>query len=175
LHAAGRCGAAVGEVDDFALTEPINGSVRLLDETPEAFRQPMIYQLADRLRRLARDIPQQGDGHLRREGHVELAGDKGEDRSRAVWDHGIFDAVEVRPIPLPVIRIARHLDVFVRLELDEFETGRCRSDVGSPWRRDRTRRPGPAPPPARDALWRSLRRKPHRSYGSPRRDPHASL
>jgi len=35
-------GAAVGEVDDFALTEPINGGVRLLDETPEAFRQPMI-------------------------------------------------------------------------------------------------------------------------------------
>ena len=42
LHAAGRCGAAVGEVDDFALTEPINGGVRLFDETPEAFRQPMI-------------------------------------------------------------------------------------------------------------------------------------
>ena len=42
LYAAGRCSAAVGEVDDFTLTEPINGGVRLFDETLEAFRQPMI-------------------------------------------------------------------------------------------------------------------------------------
>src|SRR5215831_5701551 len=79
------------------------------------------HQFADRLRRLACDIPQQGHRDLKREGHVKLAGDKGQDRSRAVRYHGIFDAVEVRPIPLPVIEIARHLDVFVRLELDEFE------------------------------------------------------
>src|SRR5262249_36518101 len=79
------------------------------------------YQLADRLRRLARDIPQQRHRYLEREGHVKLAGDKGEDRSRAIRDHGIFDAVEVGSIPLPVIAIARHLDVFVWLELDEFE------------------------------------------------------
>jgi len=62
-----------------------------------------------------------GHRHLEREGHVELAGDKGEDRSRAVRNHGIFDAIEVRQIPLPVIGIARHLNIFVRLELDEFE------------------------------------------------------
>ena len=37
LHAAGRCGAAVGEVDDFALTEPINGGVRLFDEALQLF------------------------------------------------------------------------------------------------------------------------------------------
>jgi hypothetical protein len=42
LHATGRCGAAVREVDNFALTEPINCGVRLFDETLEAFRQPMI-------------------------------------------------------------------------------------------------------------------------------------
>src|SRR5262249_5612494 len=71
------------------------------------------------------DIAQQGHRHLKWEGHVKLAGDKGEDRSRAVWNHGIFDAVEVRPIPLPVIGIARHLDVFVWLELDEFERARA--------------------------------------------------
>src|SRR5580704_10199773 len=53
--------------------------------------------------------------------HVELAGDKGEDRGRPVRYHGIFDAVEVRPPRLPVIRIARHLDVLVRLKFDEFE------------------------------------------------------
>ena len=71
--------------------------------------------------RLALDIPQQRYRHLEREGHVELARDKGEDRRRAVRYHGILDAVEIWPILLPVIGVARHLDVFVRLELDEFE------------------------------------------------------
>ena len=33
----------------------------------------------------------------------------------------VFDAVEIGPARLPVIRVARHRDVFVRLELDEFE------------------------------------------------------
>src|SRR5215831_6283720 len=37
LHAAGRCGAAVSEVDDFALTKPINRGMRLFDETLETF------------------------------------------------------------------------------------------------------------------------------------------
>ena len=42
LHATGRCGAAVREVDNFALTEPINCGVRLFNETLEALGQPMI-------------------------------------------------------------------------------------------------------------------------------------
>src|SRR5207248_8642850 len=38
-----RCrGAPVGQVDDFALARPIDRGVRLLDETLEPFRQPMI-------------------------------------------------------------------------------------------------------------------------------------
>jgi len=36
LHATRRCGAAVGEVDDLALTEPISRGVRLFNETLEA-------------------------------------------------------------------------------------------------------------------------------------------
>ena len=60
-------------------------------------------------------------GHLGRERHVELAGDEGEDRRRAVRDDGIFDAVEIRPPRLPVIRVARDFDVLVRFVVDKFE------------------------------------------------------
>src|SRR5215469_4342261 len=54
---------------------------------------------------------------------------------RPVRRHGIFDAVEVRPAALPVIRIARHLDMLIRLELDEFErAGADRMLAHLPWR-----------------------------------------
>ena len=52
---------------------------------------------------------------------IDLAGDKGEVSRRRVFDDRPFDAVEIRPALLPVIRILRHPDHFVRLELDEFE------------------------------------------------------
>ena len=54
-------------------------------------------------------------------GQVELAGDKAEDRRRAVGDDRVFDAVEIGPALLPVIRVAHELDQFIRLEFDEFE------------------------------------------------------
>ena len=38
-------------------------------------------QLADRLRRLRLDVLQQRHGDVGREGHVELAGDEGQDRA----------------------------------------------------------------------------------------------
>ena len=44
---------------------------------------------------------------------------------RDALDDGVFDAVEIRPARLPVIRVAGHLDVFVRLELDELERARA--------------------------------------------------
>src|SRR5712671_6766701 len=53
--------------------------------------------------------------------HVELAGDKGEDRGRAAGDDRIFDAVEIRTPRLPVIRVAFHLDRLAGLVFDEFE------------------------------------------------------
>ena len=46
-------------------------------------------------------------------------------RCREVADDRIFDAVEIRPALLPVIRIARHLDVLVRLERDKFKWARA--------------------------------------------------
>src|SRR5262249_17239720 len=55
------------------------------------------------------------------ESHVELAGDKRQYRSRQITNDRIFDAVEVRPVLLPVIRVSRHLNEFIRLELDELE------------------------------------------------------
>ena len=59
--------------------------------------------------------------HLGREGHVDLAGDEGEHRGRAVLDDGVFDAVEIRQALLPVVRVLRQLDQLVLLHLDEFE------------------------------------------------------
>src|SRR6516225_6114335 len=78
--------------------------------------------LADRLRHLALDVLHQWNRQSEiRKGDVELAGDEGEVRRARILDDRIFDAVEIRPARLPVVRVARHLDVFVRLELDEFE------------------------------------------------------
>src|SRR5215813_8881081 len=57
-------------------------------------------------------------------GHVDLARDEGERAGRDVLDDLVLDSVEIRPVRFPVIRIARYLDVFVRLELDELEGSR---------------------------------------------------
>jgi PAS domain S-box-containing protein len=73
------------------------------------------------LRGLRSDILQQRDRDLVGEGQVELAGNKGEDRSRAVGDDRIFDAVEIGPARFPIIGIADELDCLARLELDKFE------------------------------------------------------
>src|SRR5262245_19523642 len=56
-----------------------------------------------------------------REGHIELAGDKRENRRRPVRYNHVFDPAEVRPAFLPIIRVPAHLDGLVRLELDELE------------------------------------------------------
>ena len=61
------------------------------------------------------------DRHLVRKGHVELAGDKGEDRRRAVRNDREVDAVEIGQPRLPVIRVADQLDVLVGLVFDELE------------------------------------------------------
>jgi hypothetical protein len=65
-------------------------------------------------------ILQHRDGDLVGEGHVEIAGNEGEHRGRAVRDDRVFDTVEIRFAGLPVIRVARDLDRLVRLELDKF-------------------------------------------------------
>src|SRR5215468_1804827 len=56
-----------------------------------------------------------------RKSHVKLAGSERQYRRRRIFYDRIFDAVEKRPILLPVIRISRHLNGLVRLEFDEFE------------------------------------------------------
>ena len=94
------------------------GALRLTINVLLTPRRP---QLANRLRLLALDVLQQRDGHLVGKGHVELAGDKGQQRRRAVRDDRPFDAVEIGPARLPVIRVAGQPDQLVRLVRDEFE------------------------------------------------------
>src|SRR5438552_12999287 len=78
-------------------------------------------QFADCLRHLIVHVLQQWFGHAVPEGHVELPGYERQYRCREVTDDRILDAVEIWPALLPVIRIPRHPDVLVWLELDEFE------------------------------------------------------
>src|SRR5207247_3154755 len=66
-------------------------------------------------------ILEQRHGEAVRKGQVELSGDQRQYGGRQVLDDRILDAVEIRPILLPVIRVPRYLDVFVRSEPDEFE------------------------------------------------------
>src|SRR6516165_2508695 len=54
-------------------------------------------------------------------GHIELARDEGQYRGRRVRDDRVLDAVEIGPVRLPVIRVAHDLDIFLRLEIAEFE------------------------------------------------------
>ena len=78
-----------------------------------------ISQIGGRVLRL--DVLDQRRRHLGRKGHVDLAGDEGEHRGRAIADDRVFDAVEIRQALLPIVRILRELDRFVLLELDELE------------------------------------------------------
>src|SRR6516162_541158 len=54
-------------------------------------------------------------------GYVDLARDEGERAGRDILDDLVLDAVEIRPVLFPVVRVARYLDGFVGLELDELE------------------------------------------------------
>jgi len=60
-------------------------------------------------------------------------------RRRHVEDYRKLDAVEIRPAVLPVIRVARHCDPFVRLELDEFERAGADRMLSHLGRRDMAR------------------------------------
>src|SRR6266446_4569690 len=82
-------------------------------------------QLADCLRHLAGHVLQQRRRHAIPEGHVEFTGDESQYRRRQVANDRILDAIEIRPALFPVIGVPRHLDVLVRLELDEFERARA--------------------------------------------------
>src|SRR5260370_14224142 len=78
-------------------------------------------QFADCLRHLTLHVPEERNREGVRKGHVELSGNESQCRGRPIADDRIFDAVEIRPVGLPVIRVSRHPDVFVGFELAEFE------------------------------------------------------
>src|SRR4029077_19375326 len=77
--------------------------------------------LADCLRCLTLDVPQDRDRYVVRRIHVYLAGNKGKVARRHVSDDYPFDAVEIGPVRFPVIEVLGEPDHFVRLEFDEFE------------------------------------------------------
>src|SRR5262249_54849254 len=54
-------------------------------------------------------------------GQIVFPRGEGHNRGRAVFGDRVFDALEIRQALFPVIPVARHLDVFVGLELDEFK------------------------------------------------------
>jgi len=60
-------------------------------------------RLAHNLRHLALHVLQHRHRDLVGEGHVEIAGNEGEDRGRAVRDDRVVDAVEIGSAGLPVI------------------------------------------------------------------------
>jgi hypothetical protein len=95
----------------------VERGLRAVDE--QSARQVGREHVADRLRRLALQIPQQWDRHA--EDLIECAGDKSQDARRQARDDRPLDAVEIGPARLPVIRVSRHPDVLVRPEFDEFE------------------------------------------------------
>ena len=76
---------------------------------------------AVRLRQLALDVLQQRYRRAVGRDDVVLAGDERQVARRAVRHDLPLDAVEIRPAGLPVIRVLRGLDDFVRPELDKFE------------------------------------------------------
>ena len=80
------------------------------------------FQLADRLRRLALDVFHQRHRQPPN-GKVmsNLPAMKARLAVAEILDDRIFDAIEIRPPRLPVIRVAGHLNVLVGLVLDEFE------------------------------------------------------
>ena len=78
-------------------------------------------EFADRGRRLALDVLHRLHGLFVREGHVELAGDKGERLRRAVRDDRPLDRVEIGQALASSNPCSCQLDVLVALELDELE------------------------------------------------------
>src|SRR5260370_38238418 len=72
-------------------------------------------------RGLRLDVLEKRDRHFGRECHIELPGDKTENRGRPVGYDGELDTVEMGKALLPIIRVPGELDRFVGLELDELE------------------------------------------------------
>ena len=97
----------------------LNGGASTIDDEIGADVDRL--DLADRGRVLRLDVLDQRGRHLGRESHVDLAGDEGQHRGRAVLDDGVFDAVEIRQALFPVVRILHELDRLVLLHLDELE------------------------------------------------------
>ena len=101
-------------------------------------------------RHLAFDVAHQRHRDLVGEGDVELAGDEGQDRRRAVGDDRVFDAIEIRQARFPVVRVARDLDALVGLVFDELERAGadrrlahlCRRDMARVDRREARREQG---------------------------------
>jgi len=79
------------------------------------------HQATDCLRVLSLRIVQHR--HLKeiRRRYIVFAGQKGELPGRLILDNRPFDAVKIGPVLFPVIGIAHHLHIFVRLEFDELE------------------------------------------------------
>src|SRR5262249_6654466 len=77
--------------------------------------------LAHGLRHLTLHVFEQRYREAIREGHVELPRNQRQDRRRQILNDRVLDAVEIRPVLLPIIWVARDLDIFVRFEPDEFE------------------------------------------------------
>src|SRR5262249_38931864 len=64
------------------------------------------------------------------------AGNKGQDRGRAVAQDRVFDRIEIGYARLPVVRVLYDLYEFIRLELDEFERARADRMLAHLRRRD---------------------------------------
>ena len=93
-------------------------------------------QLAYRVGPLLLQVVGQRNGQRAGEGQLVLAGDKGEDRGRAVAQDRVLDRVEIGQARLPVIRVLDQLDELVGLELDEFERARADRMLAHLRRRD---------------------------------------
>src|SRR5438045_9716281 len=76
---------------------------------------------ANRLRRLLSEILQGRRGNAVGRADIEIAGEEGQIARRDLAQDRKLDAVEIGPARFPVTRVFRELDVFVRLELKEFE------------------------------------------------------
>src|SRR6266545_422871 len=62
-----------------------------------------------------------GTVRLYEESHVELSRNEPQNRRREIAYDRIFDAIEIGPALLPVIRVSRHRDALIGLVFAEFE------------------------------------------------------
>src|SRR5437762_13677870 len=76
---------------------------------------------ANCLRRLLSEILQGRRGNAIGRADIEISGEEGQVAWRDLAQYRKLDAIEIGSARFPVIRVFRELDVFVRLELDEFE------------------------------------------------------